>query len=280
MLDRTIYAAVLVAAGLLATPASAGFSRSEGQSAATVSAQATAATAAVPSASGAQKVRIAPIGSHPYGLSYPEWAAVWLQWAVAAPADRNPLLDQTGEFCAEGQRGPVWFLAGTWTGAPVSRECTVPAGTALFFPISFGYLLSLPDLPELVACGFPTDPWYLAEWHDPEWSQFVTDVLEDFVEPPSRSDKPTLTVDGRKVGKPKNFYVQSIIFSAQLPAHNFGAEIFDCDTPAFLTSPDVVWGYFALLYPLPPGEHTLRFTFRMSGFTLADTTYRLTVQGP
>ena len=38
-----------------------------------------------------------------------------------------------------GQNGPVWFLAGSLTGSltggPANRNATIPAGTALFFPI-------------------------------------------------------------------------------------------------------------------------------------------------
>jgi hypothetical protein len=78
--------------------------------------------------------RIAPIQSNPHGHSYSEWAARWWQWAIEQPAGVNPVTDTTGQFCATGQKGAVWFLAGTF-GVPssVSRTCTVPAGQALFF---------------------------------------------------------------------------------------------------------------------------------------------------
>jgi len=60
----------------------------------------------------------------------------------------NPVTDTTGQFCATGQKGAVWFLAGTF-GVPssVSRTCTVPAGQALFFPVIgefYGAFLSDP----------------------------------------------------------------------------------------------------------------------------------------
>src|SRR6266404_1942081 len=42
----------------------------------------------------------------------------WWQWALSIPASQNPLLDTTGDKCMVGQRGPIWFLAGTFTGEP------------------------------------------------------------------------------------------------------------------------------------------------------------------
>jgi hypothetical protein len=79
---------------------------------------------------------VLPPGSEPYGLSYGEWGALWWQWAEAT--DFLPVVDETGEFCHLGQEGPVWFLAGTILSpapAQIERECTVPAGKALFFPL-------------------------------------------------------------------------------------------------------------------------------------------------
>jgi hypothetical protein len=98
---------------------------------------------------------IAPARSHPYGHSYGEWAAKWWQWALETPASVSPILDMTGTFCAEGQEDRVWFLAepvgGDPSGVPVveTRRCTVPADTALFFPlISSYYGAFLNDPPE------------------------------------------------------------------------------------------------------------------------------------
>src|SRR5215475_7925063 len=80
--------------------------------------------------------------SQPFGATYGEWSARWWRWVVSLPADRNPL-DDTAE-CSEGQRDHVWFLGGTYTPVPApnntvvgraTRQCHVPADTALFFPI-------------------------------------------------------------------------------------------------------------------------------------------------
>ena len=78
---------------------------------------------------------VLPPQSSPHGKTYGEWGAAWWEWAASIPADSNPLLDQTGESCHEGQSGKVFFLAGTFGETGVVRECTIPTGTALFFPI-------------------------------------------------------------------------------------------------------------------------------------------------
>lgn len=78
---------------------------------------------------------ILPPQSKPYGKTYGQWGADWWRWALSIPADSNPILDPTGASCGLGQSGPVWFLAGTG-GAAVTRECSVPAGRALFSPQS------------------------------------------------------------------------------------------------------------------------------------------------
>src|SRR5262245_20854043 len=70
----------------------------------------------------------------PFGKKLREWSAEWWQFVLSIPASENPLLDDTGQKCAVGQRGPVWFLVGT-TGGPVTRACSLPEGKALFFPV-------------------------------------------------------------------------------------------------------------------------------------------------
>jgi hypothetical protein len=77
---------------------------------------------------------VIPPQAHPFGLSYGEWGARWWSWAFSFPLAQLPLL-QAGEVdCSLGQSGSVWFLAGTVGGA-ATRSCTIPTGTALFFPI-------------------------------------------------------------------------------------------------------------------------------------------------
>jgi hypothetical protein len=61
--------------------------------------------------------------------------AEWWQWALSIPTKVNPLLDTNGGNCMIGQRGSMWFLAGTFGIDMVTRTCDVPEGKALFFPV-------------------------------------------------------------------------------------------------------------------------------------------------
>src|SRR5438093_7134593 len=72
--------------------------------------------------------------SKPYGFSYGEWSAKWWQWVVSFEPSVNPLLDNSGTYCNSGQSGPVWFLAGNF-GGTTTRTCTIPANTALLYPV-------------------------------------------------------------------------------------------------------------------------------------------------
>ncbi|PSL57838.1 hypothetical protein B0I31_10149 [Saccharothrix carnea] len=60
--------------------------------------------------------------------------ARWWTWAASSPNSRNPVTDDTGEFCAVDQPADLWFVAGTFGGA-VERTCEVPADRELVGPV-------------------------------------------------------------------------------------------------------------------------------------------------
>jgi hypothetical protein len=82
------------------------------------------------------KPLIASIDSKPAGQSYARWAAEWWQWVLGIPAATNPFADKTGENCTQRQVGDVWFLAGSMASDTVTRNCNIPAGKSLFFPLT------------------------------------------------------------------------------------------------------------------------------------------------
>lgn len=88
---------------------------------------------------------VPPDGTWYDTVTYGDLASKWVQWATSIPAERNPVLDLTGEFCGEGQEGPIWFLAGTFGDTGVVRECTVPRGKAFFFPILNSFFFNCRD---------------------------------------------------------------------------------------------------------------------------------------
>src|SRR5256885_2082242 len=74
------------------------------------------------------KIAFAP-RAHPFGRSMTDWSERWWQWIYGIASDKNPMLDATGERCAEGQRGTVWNLASALDpggAATVTRSCRIP----------------------------------------------------------------------------------------------------------------------------------------------------------
>ena len=209
---------------------------------------------------------IAPTRSHPNGHSYGEWAAKWWQWALETPASISPILDMTGAHCAEGQEDRVWFLAepvgGDPNGVPVveNRKCTVPADTALFFPlISSYYGAFLSDPPEQ------------------RTEQFVRSIVA------CGNVSIDASIDGIAISNdPNRYFSKTALFDVQLPEDN----IFGVDTsiiPELLLSPSVAQGYFVFLRPLRPGVHTIHWTASQNcpfGDFAQEVTYSLTVQKP
>ena len=212
---------------------------------------------------------VLPPASSPYGQTCGEWSAQWWQWALSIPADRNPLLDPTGQDAAIGQTGNVWFLAGT-AGGTAERAVTVPAGKALFFPILNTVYVS--------CCG------------DPPWDQPYTDAtttpptpyptFEAYIRFTLKSQLDAVVglaceIDGRAVQDIAAARCQSPSFMVQLPEGN----LFGIDPGTY--GPSAADGYYLMLAPLRPGTHTLHFTggFTDGSFSL-DVTYHLAVAEP
>ena len=69
-----------------------------------------------------------------FNLTYADWTTKWWQWAYSIPNNVHPAYDDTGKFCKEGQKEPVWFFPGTYQ-QTVKRYCEIPYGIAILFPI-------------------------------------------------------------------------------------------------------------------------------------------------
>ena len=201
------------------------------------------------SAAGNPNPGILPSQSRPQGHSYGEWAAAWWQWVYRIPADHNPVTDSTGEFANVGQSGGVFFLAGNFGGATV-RECVVPAGKMLFFPLLNQNWVQ-----------FPTDPPFTI----PELREIIAPFVDD----------PVLLceIDGEAVQNPRSYRTQSSVFSVTVPAGN----LLGLDPGTY--APCVDDGYYLMLAPLRPGPHTIHFASQNSdGSFSLDVTYHLTVR--
>lgn len=190
-----------------------------------------------------------PPGGEPFGESYGEWSAAWWTWVAQAPASVNPVLDTTGADCAVGQRGRVWFLAGSFGTTPVVRRCTVPVGRALFFPVlNAAYF------------GFPTDPLLTVDEMKAQLPRFeLATGLE-------------VLVDGVPVRGVSRYLVTSPVFSAVAPPDN----IFGLPAGTVL-APCLSEGFHVMLTPFAPGPHTIVIRGAID-FISQDVTYHLDVR--
>jgi hypothetical protein len=193
------------------------------------------------------------------GKTYERWSGEWWAWAHGIPASTNPLLDLTGEFCDEGQQGPVFYLAGTFGGS-ATRTCTVPHNKPLFFP-----LINLA----VDNCGVPPA--------DQLTEEELIELQEGFADGVTAL---TLTVDGTVVGDDKDelapFLIDVTEFAYDVPDEDSLYDFFGLDFEGHC-APSFSAGYYVAL-SLERGSHTVQFSAaNASGFSL-DVTYNLTVR--
>jgi hypothetical protein len=211
--------------------------------------------------------RILPVDSHAYGTSYSELAAEWWKWALQT--DPNPVADPTGEYCCEGQQGKVWFLAGTFEGNVV-RQCTVPAGKAIFFPIVNSVWWDPEDVLDYL--GGDEAAYALLSYE--EKADILYELVGAFID---MVDILECEIDGVPVQDLYSYRVQSPPFSSTLAV--FG----DIQDPPYPNAdmerdPLTADGYWLLLAPLSAGEHTIWFSGGITGGFVTEVTYELTVE--
>jgi hypothetical protein len=165
------------------------------------------------------------------------------------PADHNPLTDS--EDCSAGQLGPVWFLGGPFFPAPGIdfRNCKVPPGKALFFPIINTECSNLEPFP-----------WFGATAEDRlACAKINADPMTDlFAE-----------VDGVPLGDLSGYRTVSPNYFFTAPPNN----VLGVDAGSGESVGD---GYYLMLAPLSAGKHTIHFAALSNGWGL-DVTYFITV---
>jgi hypothetical protein len=194
-------------------------------------------------------------------LADSQLSAEWWQWALSIPPSENPQLDTTGENCMVGQRGSVWFLAGTFGGGSATRTCAVPEDKLLFFPVINFVNIDTPNV-----CGQGPASFSVKELR--AFSAAFIDGATNL----------SVEVDGKPI---RNLHrVQSKVFEVALPEDN----VFDApctglgNVPVGIYSPAVDDGFYVQLNPLKVGDHTLHFHAENPGVGFVqDVTYDLTV---
>jgi len=191
--------------------------------------------------------RVLPPKSQAFGQSYGEWGAAYMRWWLT---HLNAATD-----CAQGQRGKVWFLPALPTNSPdltLTVACTIPTGTAVLVPI----LTSAANTATECERGDPNHP---------EFGPGNIELLEQI----GGFSKFTLTVDGKEISNLGRY---------QIEPTSFPETANPVPPPATVS---MACGFFALLAPLPPGEHTIHLTVNLQELGPdvgpVDLTWNLTV---
>ena len=171
----------------------------------------------------------------------------WWQWVMSIPSSDSPVYDKTGNRCSIGQRGKVWFLAGS-TGGKVTRTCTVPAGASLLVPVVNNFCF--PD----------------AAYSDEACTSATTGFIDSF-----SSGTILLEVDGAPVTPAR--VTDDADFTFAVGYNGFGG------TKPGVYSATVADGYWALIEPLQAGPHTIHVVAQGPMFSL-DVKYDLDVVAP
>jgi hypothetical protein len=219
------------------------------------------ATSTTGSANLANSARVLPPQAHPHGRTYGEWAAAWWQYVLSVPSGQNPLFDETGANCAVSQTGHVFFLVGIFneTGTAVRTECVIPTGVMLFFPIVN------------TICTNEPEPFVPAEQLGPCAAGPVETATDLAVE-----------IDGVPVENLESFRAQSPLFALTLPEDNLlggdaGTCHFDETLETCVPYLAVADGFYLMLPPLPPGEHTIHIHGTLGPFVPGDPGFTLDI---
>jgi hypothetical protein len=198
------------------------------------------------------------------GMTYGEWNDAWIQWVMGIPVDpahpeQYPLFDTTGAVCTAGtgQSGKVWFLAGYGypVVGPVTRNCTIPHGKALFFPILNSWCDTTPP-----ACG--------ANYHE------MIDPLKQGLDQVTTL---SAAIDGVPLEQLSRYRGTSPdLFNEVLPDHNLW-QYFGCTECTAGTWQAVADGYYLMLAPLSTGHHIIHFYGEFPAGGVEDVTYNLAV---
>ncbi|HET7643574.1 MAG TPA: hypothetical protein VFK40_08705 [Nitrososphaeraceae archaeon] len=169
------------------------------------------------------------IDSKPFYIPYSDWTEKWWQWAYSIPQNTHPAYDDTGKFCQESQKKPVWFFPGTYQHS-VTRYCEIPYGVGILFPIlnsecSFAEHPEMKTKEELSICA----------------KQIQDTIIPEFA-----------TLNNVEIPNLENYRIQSNIFNLTIPENN----ILDLQPQITQAVSDGLWVF---LKPLEVGNYELKF---------------------
>jgi hypothetical protein len=200
----------------------------------------------------------------------------WWKWILGIPAEDSPVLDETGDDCAEDQKGPIWYLAGfagSSEGPPfggsAERNCTIPEGKDILIPIFNTICAEETDAALIKQVLGLDENEEIPPSQLKEGLVLCTDFFLDMAE-----ETLQFSIDGEAVENFDDFRVVSPLFQVVYPEDN----VFN-QSPTNVKQKAIAQGYWILVEDLEPGEHTIEV---VSGLPLFDfetsVTYHLTIE--
>jgi hypothetical protein len=173
---------------------------------------------------------------------------------LGIPLEDNPGFNETGANCGFMQDGPVFFLMGSAGGSVTRNECSVPSGKILFFPLLTISYYQIHET-ERGLRGFLQS--FIRSARELHVSIDGIDIADLVSLDPHDSPLRAVSPDG--------------FFPVIAPENNvFGG----VPGQSYNTAAD---GFYLMVAPLSPGQHTIRFGGVSRNFA-TDTTYNLTVE--
>lgn len=230
--------------------------------------------AALPMASAHEStdtISVVPINGKVDGKTYGKWSEVWWRQAFAVTVD-------TFAHCTDMNKngGAMWFLAGTLVapseGINVTRDCTVPSGKHIMFPVvnaEWSQAEAVAQQPPTGACMLagvtPSGTDYAA------LSACAKALVKLGTNLEADVDGTTLDLTNQEAASPFPLFP----FKVTVPNNPLCGFPLHCP----VTSKSASDGIWIILNPLSAGPHTIHLHLEVPlfNFTL-DVKYRLMVQ--
>lgn len=181
-------------------------------------------------------------GSSPYGIPFKQWVGKWWQWYVSVPKTESPNHPDYPNHIAkvncairQNASSPIFFLFTPLVDEPSpDRTCDVPKDKAILLPIISGE----------------------ADNGDPEQADKSDQGMSQTAKAGNDYGAISIKLDNTKLNfnEDPKFRAMSDFFNITLPEHNLWEEK---EKPG--TYKGITEGYFLLLNPLTPGNHTLYY---------------------